>query len=138
MASRRRRRVDGIVSMAWPSGPTHRYEKLVEIGDDDNALRERFSERAQLLADFNQASFQKAGDASADSGSTAIAREAANKALARSQLGEIRRGPSGAERAENNLYAQCSKERSKAGLFDFTHLVGDFSNFSFQDFEDEA
>ena len=64
--------------------------------------------------------------------------EAANKALARSQLGEIRRGPSGAERAENNLYAQCSKERSKAGLFDFAHLVGDFSNFSFQDFEDEA
>ena len=112
--------------------------KLVAISGDADAVRARFEGRAQLLADFNQASFQKAGDASADSGSTAIAREAANKALARSQLGEIRRGPSGAERAENNLYAQCSKERSKAGLFDFAHLVGDFSNFSFQDFEDEA
>ena len=102
---------------------------LVEIGDDDNALRERFSERAQLLADFNQASFQKAGDASADSGSTAIAREAANKALARSQLGEIRRGPSGAERAENNLEPNYNRERHKAGFQELGHLVNDFSDW---------
>ena len=124
--------------MAWPSGPTHRHEKLVEIGDDAEALEARFVERAQQLADFNLASYQKGGYATVDSGTAYQGLDAARKALASSNLGPIRRGPTGAERAENNLYAQCSKERSKAGLFDFGHLVGDFSNFRFQDFEDEA
>ena len=124
--------------MAWPSGPTHRYEKLVAIRGDADALRARFEWRAQHLADYNLASAQKRGYAYADSGAQVGNLAKAYKADARSNLGAIRRGPTGAERAEGNLYAQCSKERSKAGLLDFGHLVGDFSNFSFQDFEDEA
>ena len=124
--------------MAWPSGPTHRYEKLVEIGDDAEALKARVEGRAQRLADYNHRCASDRGLASADSGAAFENLGEANKANARSQLSETRRGPSGDERAEHNLYAQCSKERSKAGHFDLGHLVGDFSNFSFQDFEDES
>ena len=113
-------------------------KELVAIGGDADAVRARVEGRAQRLADYNHRCAEDRGLASADSGAAFENLGEANKANARSQLSETRRGPSGDERAEHNLYAQCSKERSKAGLFDFAHLVSDKSNFSFQDFEDEA
>ena len=90
LASRRRRRVDGIVSMAWPSGPTHGYEKLVEIGDDAEALKARVGAGPTLSGlQF------VAPRIAAWRPPTAAAFEnlEANKANARSQLSETRRGP---------------------------------------------
>ena len=128
-ASRRWRRVDGVASMAWPSGPTHRYEKLVAIGGDADALRARFEWRAQQLAAFNLASCERGGYAGVDSGAAFENLDGANKALARSDLGPMRRRPTGTERAENNLEPNYNRERHKADHQEFVNLLTACSNF---------
>ena len=124
-----RHRVDSIASMAWPSGPTHRYDKLVEIGDDADALRARFEWRAQQLAAFNLASCERGGYAGVDSGAAFENLDGANKALARSDLGPMRRRPTGTERAENNLEPNYNRERHKADHQEFVNLLTACSNF---------
>ena len=111
--------------MAWPSGPTHRYDKLVEIGADADALRARVEGRAQNLADYNLALHQKAGYASPSLDNLTKA----HKALASSTLSPIRSGPTGTERAENNLEPNYNRERHKAGFQELGHLVNDFSDW---------
>ena len=124
-ASHRWRRVDGVASLAWPSGPTHRYDKLVEIGADADALRARVEGRAQNLVDYNLALHQKAGYASPSLDNLTKA----HKALASSTLSPIRSGPTGTERAENNLEPNYNRERHKAGFQELGHLVNDFSDW---------
>ena len=101
-------------------------KELSAIGGDADAVRARFAWRAQQLADYNLAYCQKGGHASADSG---IHIAEAHKALARSNLDRTYRGPTGDERAINNMYAGYNGERRKAGHQEFGHLVNDFSDW---------
>ena len=41
----------------------------------------------------------------------------------------IRSGPTGTERAENNLEPNYNRERHKAGFQELGHLVNDFSDW---------
>ena len=114
--------------MAWPSGPTHRYGKLVAIGDDADALDERFAWRAQELAAYTSRCREKAGGA-VDSDVLLDNLAKGNRALARSNLGPIVRGPTGDERAINNLEPNYDGERRKAGHQEFVNLLTACSNF---------
>ena len=115
--------------MAWPSVHTHRYGKLVAIDDDADALRARFEERAQHVADYNYRLAQERGLASADSGAAFDNLDEANKALAKTNIGAIHRGPTGDEQAPNNLEPNYNRERHKAGFQELGHLVNDFSDW---------
>ena len=108
---------------------SHRLEELLAIGADADALKARFEGRAEHLADYNLASYQKGGYACADGGAAFENLDEANKALARSQLDETRRGPTGAERAENNLEPNYNRERHKADHQEFVNLLTACSNF---------
>ena len=104
-------------------------KELVAIGGDADALDERFAGRAQRLAVYHDGCYSKRGNASRDSGGTEIAREVALKTLARSNLSQTERGPTGDERAENNLEPNYNRERHKAGYQDFANLLTANSNF---------
>ena len=103
-------------------------KELVAIGGDADALDERFAGRAQQLADYNTRCKEKGGYACADSGAAFENLDEGNKVLARSRLCN-RRGPSGDERAENNLYSNYNGERRKADHQDFANLLTACSNF---------
>ena len=104
-------------------------KELVAIGGDADAVRARFAGRAQNLADYNCQKDQDRGFASADSGAAFENLDKANKARARSNLDRICRGPTGDERAENNLEPNYNRERRKAGFQELGHLVNDFSDW---------
>ena len=104
-------------------------KELVAIGGDADAVRARLEGRAQRLADYNYSNHQKCGDAATESGKWVDSLPKARKANARSNLGSIVRGPSGAERAINNLEPNYNGERRKAGHQEFGHLVNDFSDW---------
>ena len=104
-------------------------KELDAIGDDADALKARFEGRAQQLADYNSRCREKAGDAALDSGATLDNVKKAHKACARSNLGRTYRGPTGDERAENNLEPNYNRERHKAHHQDFVSLLTACSNF---------
>jgi hypothetical protein len=104
-------------------------KELVAIGGDADAVRARFAGRAQNLADYNCQKDQDRGFASADSGAAFENLDKANKARARSNLDRICRGPTGDERAENNLEPNYNRERHKAHHQDFVSLLTACSNF---------
>lgn len=108
---------------------SHRLEELLAIGADADALRARFEGRAEHLADYNYSRCERGGFAALESGATARGQKASVKASSRSNLGPIYRGPTGDERAPNNLYANYNGERRKAGHQEFGHLVNDFSDW---------
>lgn len=108
---------------------SHRLKELSAIGDDADALDERFAGRAQQLADYNYSNYQKCGDAAVESGAAFESLDKAHKACASSNLTRIVRGPTGDERAINNMYPGYNGERRKAGHQEFGHLVNDFSDW---------
>ena len=103
-------------------------KELVAIGDDAAALDERFAWRAQQLAAYTSRCRERAGGA-ADSDVLLDNLAKGHRALASSNLGRTYRGPSGDERAPNNLYANYNGERRKAGHQEFVNLLTACSNF---------
>ena len=95
LTSRRWRRVDGVASLAWSSGPTHRYKAVA------TRLRCLGPLRWQARFGLQSASCQKGGYASADSGAAFDNLDEATS-LASSNLSQTK-GPTGDEQAENNL-----------------------------------
>ena len=108
---------------------SHRLKELVAIGGDADAVRARVEGRAQRLADYNHRCAEDRGFASAESGAWVDSLPKARKANARSNLSPIHRGPTGDERAINNLEPNYNGERRKAGHQEFGHLVNDFSDW---------
>ena len=104
-------------------------KELSAIGDDADALDERFAGRAQQLADYNYSNYQKCGDAAVESGAAFESLDKAHKACASSNLTRIVRGPTGDERAPNNLEPNYDGERRKAGHQEFANLLTACSNF---------
>ena len=104
-------------------------KELDAIGDDADALKARFEGRAQQLADYNYSNYQKCGDAAVESGAAFESLDKAHKACASSNLTRIVRGPTGDERAENNLEPNYNRERHKAHHQDFVSLLTACSNF---------
>ena len=104
-------------------------KELSAIGDDADALDERFAGRAQQLADYNYSNYQKCGDAAVESGAAFESLDMAWRAKEKSNLGYTHKGPSGAERAPNNLEPNYDGERRKAGHQEFGHLVNNFSDW---------
>ena len=104
-------------------------KELVAISGDDAALRARFAGRAQRLADYNHIWHERGGFGAVESGAAFNNLEAANRAVARTNIGKICRAPTGDERAINNLEPNYDGERRKAGHQEFVNLLTACSNF---------